>query len=74
MTVVTQIDTPVLSATRSNFTFPSQTGVLYVTEYKTNITSTNWTGISTSSGTGGTMSIPDSITNAAARFYRVRVQ
>ena len=74
MTVVTQINTPVLAAGRSNFTFNTQTGVLYVAEYKTNITSPAWLPISTNSGSGGTMTIPDSVTNAPARFYRVRVQ
>jgi hypothetical protein len=73
LTVVTQANRPTLTATKSNFSFNSVGGASYVVEYNTNLASSIWRPLSTNAGTGGQMTIPDSV-NFSNRFYRLRVQ
>jgi uncharacterized repeat protein (TIGR03803 family) len=47
-------------------------GQMYLLQYISNVTSTNWTYLgSTATATGATLSATDSITNGPRRFYRV---
>jgi hypothetical protein len=44
----------------------------YALEYKTSITSTDWTAVSTNSGNGALEQLTDPATPTAQRFYRTR--
>jgi hypothetical protein len=57
-----------------SMTFKSEVGPSYVVEYKTNLTSLAWTPLKTNAGTGGPITVTDSLSAAPTRFYRVRLQ
>jgi hypothetical protein len=56
-----------------NLSFPSVTGHNYNVQYKTNLTDAVWQTLTTVSGTGTNVVVPD-ITAPGARFYRLFVQ
>jgi hypothetical protein len=66
-----------LSGARSggnlNLGFPSVINHSYTLQYKTNLTDSTWTSLSTNSGTGTTVTVPDA-TTSARRFYRLWIQ
>jgi hypothetical protein len=67
-----------LSATRSggnvNLSFPTVINHQYVLQYKTDLSAGSWTSLSTNSGTGSTLTVPDATSSAARRFYRLWIQ
>jgi len=66
-----------LSGTRSggniNLGFPTVINHSYTLQYKTNLTDSSWSNLSTNSGTGNTVTVPDP-TGSARRFYRLWIQ
>jgi hypothetical protein len=66
--------TPVLSGSTLNLSFPSQVGPTYYMEWKGELTNGVWNPLSTNSGTGSTITVPDGPVTDPARFYRVRLQ
>jgi hypothetical protein len=74
--VVLKVYSP-FAATRSgstvNLGFPTVINHNYVVQYKTNLTDSAWSNLSTNSGTGTTVTVPDS-TGKAHRFYRLSIQ
>jgi len=66
-----------LSGARSggnlNLGFPSVINHSYTLQYKTNLTDSTWTSLSTNSGTGTTVTVPDA-TTSARRFYRLWIR
>ena len=68
---------PSLSSSTSgnnvNLSFPSVTGHDYNVQYKTNLTDAVWQTLTTASGTGTNVLVPDAAT-LGSRFYRLFVQ
>jgi hypothetical protein len=66
-----------LSASRSggnlNLGFPTVINHSYTLQYKTNLTDSTWNSLSTNTGTGTTVTVPDA-TTSARRFYRLWIQ
>ena len=61
------------SAGGINLSFPTVFNHQYVVQYKPNLAASPWNNFSTNSGTGTTVTVPDS-TGAATRFYRLLIQ
>jgi len=55
-----------------SFAFQSVNGILYVTEYASALGAGAWTELERRIGSGGTELVTDSLSDAAARLYRVR--
>jgi parallel beta-helix repeat protein len=66
--------TNTLTGTSFKLTFPTEVGPNYIVEYKTNLTDAAWIPLSTNAGNGSAVNVTDSISSAASRFYRVRIQ
>jgi hypothetical protein len=66
--------TPVLSGSTLNLSFPSQVGPTYYMEWKGALTNGAWNSLSTNSGTGSIITVPDGPVTDVARFYRLRLQ
>jgi hypothetical protein len=63
------------SSNSLSFSFPGQTGFTYVVEFKTNLTSAQWTPLTTNvPGASGPVTNKVLTTNGPMRFYRVRIQ
>jgi Immunoglobulin I-set domain len=66
-----------LSGTRSganmNLSFPTVINHNYMIQYKTNLTDSSWRNLSTNSGAGNTVTVPD-FTGSKQRFYRLLIQ
>ncbi|HXR48581.1 MAG TPA: hypothetical protein VN784_14185 [Candidatus Limnocylindrales bacterium] len=66
-----------VSAGTVSIKFPTQSGHSYTVQYSTSLNPTNWqtlSGASNIAGTGGTVTVTDSTTGGAARFYRAEAQ
>jgi hypothetical protein len=63
-----------VAGTTLSLSFGSEVGPGYVTEYKTNLNDATWKGLKTNAGTGGTITVTDSLVAAPTRFYRIRMQ
>jgi hypothetical protein len=61
------------SGANMNLGFPTVLNHNYTIQYKTNLTSSSWSNLSTNSGTGGNITVPDP-TTAKERFYRLWIQ
>lgn len=57
----------------ARFSFLTEVGPEYVSEFKTAVSDPGWTQFSTNSGTGAAISVTNSPLNPASRFYRVRL-
>jgi surface antigen len=68
------ISNPVLTGTTFSISVPTQTGTNYVLEYKNSMSDVNWTPIETNGGNGAAISLIDTQTPSASRFYRVRLK
>ncbi|MFO1514390.1 MAG: immunoglobulin domain-containing protein, partial [Verrucomicrobiota bacterium] len=76
-TVTVSIPSPVLNSAMMTtdgfrFSFTSIAGVIYVVEYKDNLTAGAWNELERRFGAGGLETVRDDSPNAAGRFYRVR--
>lgn len=75
--VLTIANNPVISNSISgasmNMAFPSQVGPQYVVEFKNQLTNGVWNLLTTTNGTGLTISVPVGTTNAQ-RYFRIRMQ
>lgn len=61
------------SGDTANISFTTVNGVTYNLEYKDSLTGAVWNALSPSaSGTGGIVTLPDTNTPSASRYYRVR--
>jgi hypothetical protein len=67
------ISSPSRTGNSFKFSFGTEVGPSYVSEFKTNLLQTNWSIIQTNAGTGGTISVTN-ISNADTVFYRIRLQ
>ena len=63
-----------VTGTNFTFTFPTESGFTYVTEYRTNLISGSWLPLVTNAGTGSSVTVTNPGTGGSARFFRVRVQ
>jgi hypothetical protein len=63
-----------LSVGTFSFSFGSQAGFTYVVQYKNTLSTSNWTTLITTNGTGAPITVQDSFSNNPSRFYRVRAQ
>ena len=62
-----------LASPSVSISFPSETGLNYLLEYKNLLTDPTWTPASPAvAGTGGVMTLQDTNPPAASRYYRVR--
>lgn len=57
----------------ASFQFNSVNGVVYIAEYKDDITQPSWTFLRNVLGTGGAVTVTDTNAVGAQRFYRLRV-
>ncbi len=55
-------------------TWNSISGMVYQVQYSTNLLSTNWSNLTTTTGTGSTLSVTNTIGPDPWRFYRVLLQ
>ncbi len=62
-----------ISGGQMNLAFPTVINHSYTVQYKTDLTQGTWQSLSTTNGTGGTVTVPDAI-GARQRFYRLSVQ
>jgi hypothetical protein len=62
------------SDTNFILSFPTQTGLTYVVEYKDALFTPDWTPLQTNTGTGGSITNLEPATNIPGRFYRVKAQ
>lgn len=53
--------------------FPTVINHNYVVQYKTNLLDAAWSNLSTNSGAGTSVAVPDAITGAKQRFYRLAI-
>jgi hypothetical protein len=71
------ISPPTIAITRSgrvpSLTFPTERGLSYVIQYKTNLTDAVWQTLGTINGNGNGLSMSDA-SNPGRRFYRLCVQ
>ena len=66
-----------VSAGTVSIKIPTQSGHSYTVQYSTSLNPTNWqtlSGASNIAGTGGTVTVTDSTTGGAERFYRAEAQ
>jgi hypothetical protein len=63
-----------LNLTTISLSFPTESGPIYLVEYKNALTDATWMSLSSLGGTGGTETVTDTIAISLARFYRIRVQ
>jgi uncharacterized repeat protein (TIGR01451 family) len=64
-----------LASPAVSVSFPSETGISYLLEYKTRLDDPTWTPVSLAvAGTGGVMTLQDTNASAASRYYRLRNQ
>ena len=56
-----------------NITIPSESGVNYAVQYRTNVTDATWQTLTVSPGNGTNLVVPDS-TASGSRFYRASAQ
>jgi hypothetical protein len=66
--------TPTVSGSALNLGFNTEIGPSYVVEWKGALTNGAWNQLKTNAGTGGLITVQDSPTTAASRYYRVRMQ
>lgn len=75
-TLVTVVP-PTMTASRSagvtSISFPSMSGHAYTVQYKNNLTDSTWQTLTSTGGTGATVSVTDNA-SVANRFYRLSVQ
>jgi hypothetical protein len=71
---VRQSIAPSVGASTLTLGFNTEIGPSYVVEWKGALTNGAWNQLKTNAGTGGLITIQDSPTTVAARFYRVRMQ
>lgn len=55
----------------TTFSFKSESGVSYLVQYKSKLNDPSWTTLQTKAGNGGVLTITDTSTSSAMRFYRV---
>jgi hypothetical protein len=75
-------DGPLLAQTRManprhdingfSFSVPSQSGRVYLPEFKNSLTDDTWRALPLVAGNGGSLKLVDSNSSGAQRFYRVR--
>ena len=58
----------------NRISFPTVAGLSYTLEYKAAFADANWTGLTTTSGTGDVLTIQDTQPGADMRLYRLRVE
>lgn len=57
----------------TTFDFNSVNGIVYIVEYKDDLTAPTWSTLGNAFGTGGTVTVTDNTAGSAQRFYRLRV-
>jgi hypothetical protein len=57
-----------------SFSIDSVSGMTYTLEYTDSLGATGWLSRQTVAGTGGTLTLSDSMATAQARYYRVRIE
>jgi hypothetical protein len=65
--------TPSLVGANLNLSFPTQTGVAYTVQFKTNLTDAVWSTLTVTNGTGATAVVTDTH-SASRRMYRLSIQ
>jgi hypothetical protein len=69
---------PTLTQSRSGTNLiigvPTEVGPNYVTEFKNLLTDPTWTPLVTNAGTGGSISVTNTVTTPTQRFFRTRMQ
>ncbi len=65
--------TPSVNGSTFSLSFPTQTGFAYTVLYKTNLTSTAWSTLSVTNGTGATAVVTGS-KSVGQMFYRLSIQ
>jgi hypothetical protein len=63
---------PAVFANGFNVSVATQSGKVYVLEYKNSLADSQWTALPLAAGNGGTVTLTDSGTPTPQRFYRVR--
>lgn len=62
---------PVISTNNFSLSLPTQSGRVYVLQYKNLLSESNWTDLPLLAGNGGTILLTDTAANNSQRFYRV---
>jgi hypothetical protein len=70
----TTLAQPKVSGSNFTFTFTTESGFTYISEYRTNLVLGSWVPFATNSGSGSSITVTNSTTNGPSRFFRVRVQ
>ena len=65
---------PAQSGASFSFSFPSESALNYVVEYKKNLDDPGWTLLRNETGNGTVIPVTDTIGSDATRFYRIRVE
>jgi len=66
------LSNPHLGATNFNLSLPTQSGRVYLLEYKNSLVDDTWTPLPLVAGNGGTLFLNDPTATNAQRFYRVQ--
>lgn|GEM_PF-1311620 len=62
------------SVTNLNLSFPTVINHSYAVQYKTKLSDSTWTTLTTTNGTGINVVVPDTTTGHSSRFYRLSTQ
>ena len=68
------ITSPALNGTKFSFSLNTEFGPSYVVDSRTNLLQAGWVPVSTNAGTGGTISVTNTISNGSEGYYRIRLQ
>jgi len=69
--VQTLLANPTIGTNGFSVSFPTQSGRVYVLQYKNSLAETNWISLPLAAGNGGTLTLTDLTTTDFGRFYRV---
>jgi hypothetical protein len=73
MAVSPAISAPVLLGADLTYTFATEIGPSYVVDFKSSLTNAVWTPIQTNAGTGGPISVTNTLTGSEG-YFRIRLQ
>jgi hypothetical protein len=74
MAVSQLITSPALNGTKFTLSLNTEVGPSYVVQYKTNLLQSSWVPVSTNAGTGGIISVTNTIPSGGQAYYRILLQ
>jgi hypothetical protein len=74
MAVSQSLGSAALNGSKFSLSFNTEVGPNYIVAYATNLAQPNWVAVSTNAGTGGIISVTNTISNTNQGFYRLQIQ